>query len=118
MQSGSQSGGPLTRRPSPARVCRPVPSSMCANGGIHMFTLMDWYSGSWSLLVLALLEVVIVAWLFGADRMLGLMQSQMDIWIPGPLRLYWRLTWRYLSPLCIVVSGGAGSSPPGADAVY
>ncbi|XP_043232626.1 sodium-dependent dopamine transporter-like [Amphibalanus amphitrite] len=75
---------------------------MCANGGIHLFTLMDWYSGSWSLLVLALLEVVIVAWLFGAERMLDLMQQRMNIWIPRPLHAYWRFTWRYLSPLCIV----------------
>ena len=36
--------------------------SMCTRGGIHLFTLLDWYSGSWSLLVLALLEVLIVAW--------------------------------------------------------
>ncbi|KAF0288651.1 Sodium- and chloride-dependent glycine transporter 1 [Amphibalanus amphitrite] len=79
-----------------------VNCSMCANGGIHLFTLMDWYSGSWSLLVLALLEVVIVAWLFGAERMLDLMQQRMNIWIPRPLHAYWRFTWRYLSPLCIV----------------
>ena len=78
--------------------------SMCTRGGIHLFTLLDWYSGSWSLLVLALLEVLIVAWLLGADRLLRLMQHSMGIRIPGPLRVYWLLTWRFISPLCIIVS--------------
>ena len=81
-----------------------VGGSMCARGGIHLFTLMDWYSGSWSLLALALLEVIIVAWVFGAERMLDLMQNSMEIRIAAPLRIYWRLTWRFVSPLCIIVS--------------
>ena len=80
---------------------------MCAGGGIHLFTLLDWYSGSWSLLVLALLEVGVVGWVFGADRLLALMQDRMQIWIPGPLRIYWRVSWRYVSPLCIIVSGNS-----------
>ena len=31
-------------------------------GGYYIFALMDWYSGSWSLILLAVLEVILVAW--------------------------------------------------------
>ena len=31
-------------------------------GGYFIFVLMDWYSGSWSLIFLAVLEVILVAW--------------------------------------------------------
>ena len=42
----------------------------CYNSGVFVFELFSWYS-SWSLLLLALLEVVLVAWIFGAKRVLG-----------------------------------------------
>ena len=35
---------------------------MCLQGGYYIFVLMDWYSGSWSLILLAVLEVILVAW--------------------------------------------------------
>jgi SNF family Na+-dependent transporter len=35
---------------------------MCLQGGLYIFVLLDWYSGSWSLLVLAILEVLLVSW--------------------------------------------------------
>ncbi|XP_037091264.1 sodium- and chloride-dependent GABA transporter 2-like [Pollicipes pollicipes] len=76
--------------------------SMCANGGIHLFTLMDWYSGSWSLMVLALLEVLVVAWAFGADRVLTLMEVEMGIRIPRLLRWYWYIMWKYITPVVVV----------------
>ena len=42
---------------------------MCLQGGFYLFVLLDWYSGAWSLLVLAVVEVVLVAWVYGTDRL-------------------------------------------------
>ena len=43
---------------------------MCTNGGYYVFTLLDNVAGSWNILVVALLEVVIVAWLYGANKIM------------------------------------------------
>ena len=39
--------------------------TLCFEGGIHMFSLLDHYSASWNILLFALLEVVLVAWCYG-----------------------------------------------------
>ena len=74
---------------------------MCANGGILMFTLIDWYASSWSLLLMALIEVVLVAWVYGAERLLEKMQHEMQIPIPGVLRFYWLVMWKLITPFVL-----------------
>ena len=44
--------------------------SMCTSGGYYMFTLIDDKSASWNLLLVAFLEVILVGWIYGADRFL------------------------------------------------
>ncbi|XP_043243346.1 sodium- and chloride-dependent glycine transporter 1-like [Amphibalanus amphitrite] len=75
--------------------------SMTANGGILMFTLIDWYASSWSLLLLALIEVVLVAWLYGAEDLLEKMQTEMEIPIPRFLYYYWFVMWKFVTPLVL-----------------
>ena len=43
---------------------------MCLQGGFYIFVLLDEYSGSWSLLVLAVVEVVLVGWVYGTDKLI------------------------------------------------
>ena len=86
---------------------------MCANGGILMFTLIDWYASSWSLLLMALIEVVLVAWVYGAEQMLEKMQTEMEIPIPTFLRYYWLGMWKFITPCVLFVS----TRPPPASAV-
>lgn len=38
---------------------------LCANGGVLMFTLIDWFCSSWSLLLVAIIEVVFVTYAYG-----------------------------------------------------
>ena len=38
---------------------------LCANGGVLMFTLIDWFCSSWSLLLIAIIEVVFVTYAYG-----------------------------------------------------
>ena len=77
---------------------------MCANGGILMFTLIDWYASSWSLLLLALIEVVLVAWVYGAEQLLEKMQVDMEIPVPKFLRYYWLSMWKFITPAVLFVS--------------
>lgn len=79
---------------------------MCMQGGLYIFVLFDEYSGSWSLLILAVLEVVVVGWVYGTERF------TMDIYHMGiqTSRLishYWVFTWKVSTPLilsCVLVA--------------
>ncbi|KAJ9596183.1 hypothetical protein L9F63_027193, partial [Diploptera punctata] len=37
---------------------------MCCNGGVYLFTLMDYNTASWAILVIGLAEVVLIAWVY------------------------------------------------------
>ena len=69
-----------------------------------MFTLIDWYASSWSLLLLALIEVVLVSWVYGAENLLEKMQTEMDIPIPRFLYHYWHAMWKFITPAVLFVS--------------
>jgi len=79
---------------------------MCLQGGLYVFVLLDEYSGSWSLLLLAVVEVVVVGWVYGTDRF------AMDIYHMGIktsrlISCYWAFTWRVSTPLvlsCVLVA--------------
>ncbi|XP_031788424.1 sodium- and chloride-dependent glycine transporter 1 [Nasonia vitripennis] len=70
---------------------------MLCNGGIYLFTLMDWNTASWAVLLIGFAELVLPAWFYGCGRLLhNLAEMQMNF---GPLlRAYWRLSWTLLAP--------------------
>ena len=71
------------------------------NGGVHMFTLFDASAPSWNLLLFALLEVVLVSWVYGVETFLDNM-AEMNIRMSPPVRLYWKLSWKFTTPLILV----------------
>ena len=70
------------------------------NGGIHMFTLFDASAPSWNLLLFALLEVVLVSWVYGVDTFLENI-AEMNIQISPLVKLYWKLSWKFTTPLIL-----------------
>lgn len=48
---------------------------LCYEGGIYVLQLMDNYCASFSALMIGLVEVIAVAWVYGADRFLDGMSS-------------------------------------------
>ncbi|CAG0919253.1 unnamed protein product [Notodromas monacha] len=71
--------------------------SMCARGGIYMFTLIDSYSAGWSLLILALLEIVAVHYVYGSTRFMANIKEMVGEWM-YPSRYYWLINWCFLAP--------------------
>ncbi|KAJ8297497.1 hypothetical protein KUTeg_024028 [Tegillarca granosa] len=68
-------------------------------GGIWIVTLMDNYTASYSLLIVAFFEFIGINWIYGFKRFSD------DIYLmlgkrPG---FYWRATWTVISPLIVVV---------------
>ena len=70
-------------------------------GGIHMFSLFNQAAPSWNLVLFALLEVVVVAWIYGCDAFLDHvveMRGSMNV----AMKTYWMLCWRYLTPTVLI----------------
>merc|ERR1712218_245045 len=75
--------------------------TMCFNGGLYMFDLLDNVSATWNLMLCALVEVVIVSWLYGVDNFLKDIEK-MGIKIPKLLEYYWRFCWCFFTPVSIL----------------
>merc|ERR1712165_648881 len=76
--------------------------SMCSAGGIYMFTLIDSTCASWNILLFAIIELILVAWLYGVDNFLDNIR-EMKIHLPKPVELYWRICWQFVTPILLTV---------------
>ncbi|CAL7937509.1 unnamed protein product [Xylocopa violacea] len=76
---------------------------MVFDGGIYLFTLMDWNTASWAVLLIGLAEVAVVGWCYGCNKFLGdIVEMQMPFSVLQ--RGYWWLSWVVLAPItCLVV---------------
>ena len=76
--------------------------SMFFNGGLYMFDLLDNVSATWNIMLCALIEVVMVSWLYGVNNFLNDIKM-MDIKIPKVMEFYWRFCWCLVTPVSILV---------------
>jgi SNF family Na+-dependent transporter len=95
--------------------------SMVSQGGIYMFTLIDSTCASWNIILFALLEVFLVAWMYGMDKWIenfkemgffvawmysmdkwseNLKEMGMNLW--GPIKWYWIICWKFITPGILV----------------
>ncbi|KAG5336207.1 SC6A5 protein, partial [Acromyrmex heyeri] len=67
------------------------------NAGMYWLQLMDKHAANSSVLLIAVIECVIVAWLYGADRFLDDVQQMIGprsrLW-----RLFWKWMWKFVTP--------------------
>lgn len=71
---------------------------MTANGGIYLFTLLDWHTASWAILLIGFAEVIVLSWVYGIDRILENIK-EMDMKISGVVKIYWKAIWFVVTPL-------------------
>ncbi|XP_060047093.1 inactive sodium-dependent neutral amino acid transporter B(0)AT3 isoform X2 [Erinaceus europaeus] len=83
--------------------CFLLASCFTLQSGSYWLELFDRYAASINLLVFALLEVLGVAYVYGLDRF-----CEDVAWMTGRRPgLYWRLSWRLVSPLLLLLVLGA-----------
>lgn len=68
--------------------------------GIHMFTLFNESAPSWNLLLFAFLEVIAVSWVYGVDKFIEHLSGMVPN-LSTFSKIYWKLTWKYLTPLIL-----------------
>ncbi|XP_034825272.1 sodium- and chloride-dependent glycine transporter 1-like isoform X2 [Maniola hyperantus] len=71
------------------------------NSGMYWLQLMDKYAANWSVLIIAIGECILIAWIYGAEkfccdiqRMIG---RQSRLWV-----LFWSAMWRVVTPAALV----------------
>lgn len=75
---------------------------MCCEGGVYLFTLMEWNTASWAILLIGFAEVIAVSWLYGCSKMLDDMKT-MGMRLSTWARSYWWICWVILTPLALLV---------------
>ncbi|XP_069468964.1 sodium- and chloride-dependent neutral and basic amino acid transporter B(0+)-like isoform X2 [Ambystoma mexicanum] len=68
--------------------------------GIYWVNLIDYYCGGWTLLIAALIEVLAISWIYGANSFIKDIEMMIGKkhWI---FWLWWRACWFFLSPAVI-----------------
>jgi len=73
---------------------------MCAKGGVFMFTLIDSFSAAWSVLLLAITEVLLIIWVYGYTNFFDNIR-EMGIKLPKVSFYYWSANWFVLTPIIL-----------------
>ncbi|XP_060083068.1 sodium- and chloride-dependent glycine transporter 1-like [Ylistrum balloti] len=72
----------------------------CTQAGPYMFQLVDWYLPTWSVVVIALLEVIAIMWCYGGHRVDHGLQDMIGRKMPH----VFRVAAAYISPvLCLLL---------------
>ncbi|XP_043266393.1 sodium- and chloride-dependent glycine transporter 1-like isoform X2 [Venturia canescens] len=79
-------------------VCWLLGLPMVCNGGIYLYTLMDWNTASWAILLIGFVEVALPAWCYGCNKFLGNI-AEMQMSFGRILHGYWKFSWIVLAPL-------------------
>ncbi|XP_077992189.1 sodium-dependent proline transporter-like [Glandiceps talaboti] len=71
---------------------------LVTQGGMYLFTIMDWYIGVISLFIVALFECLAIAWIYGADEF----YTDIEMMLKSRPSILWRVCWQGITPLSIV----------------
>ncbi|XP_076630222.1 sodium- and chloride-dependent glycine transporter 1 isoform X3 [Colletes latitarsis] len=71
---------------------------MVFDGGIYLFTLMDWNTASWAILLIGVAEVGVASWCYGCNKFLRNI-AEMQMRFGCLLHNYWWFSWVVLAPI-------------------
>ncbi|KAH8347870.1 hypothetical protein KR084_001889 [Drosophila pseudotakahashii] len=71
------------------------------NAGMYWLQLMDKYAANWSVLLIAISECILIAWIYGSQRFLndiqGMIGKRSWFW-----NFFWGIMWRYITPATLL----------------
>jgi len=68
------------------------------HGGIYYLQIMDWYSSTFSLMILSFTELVVISWVYGVHRFYKDIELMLGFLPP----MWWRILWQFVTPAVIV----------------
>ncbi|KAG5680362.1 hypothetical protein PVAND_009871 [Polypedilum vanderplanki] len=71
---------------------------MTCHGGIYLFTLMEWHTASWAILLIGAAEIVIFSWVYGINNTLDMIK-EMGMKFVKVTRYFWKAVWVVITPI-------------------
>lgn len=71
---------------------------MTCPGGIFLFTLMEWHTASWAILLIGLGEIVIFSWVYGMDKTFAVIY-EMGMKLGRVVKYFWKSVWIVITPI-------------------
>lgn len=69
---------------------------------MYWLQLMDKYAANWSVLLIAICECILIAWIYGSERFLndiqGMIGERCKCWV-----FFWSWMWRLVTPAALFV---------------
>lgn len=69
---------------------------------MYWLQLIDKYAANWSVLLIAIFECVLIAWIYGSQRFLddiqGMIGERSALW-----NKFWSIMWRLITPATLLV---------------
>lgn len=78
-------------------VCFILGIPMCFSGGVYLFTLLDWNTASWAILLIGMAECAAVSWSYGINRAMKDIAS-MSMKLNIVQQIYWKGVWTITVP--------------------
>jgi len=76
--------------------CFGIPCIM--QGGIYVLQVMDWYSSTFTLMIISFLECMIICWVYGINRFYG----DIELMLGRRPFIWWKIVWCFITPLIII----------------
>ncbi|CAH1268019.1 SLC6A5 [Branchiostoma lanceolatum] len=71
---------------------------MVSQGGIYLLTMVDWYSAGVSLMIVAVTECLVLAWLYGCDRF----YDNIKMMLGSYPSIWWKICWKVITPVVLL----------------
>ncbi|XP_055865027.1 sodium- and chloride-dependent glycine transporter 1-like isoform X2 [Biomphalaria glabrata] len=77
---------------------------LCTQGGSYILNLLDWYIASFSVMLIVVIEVLVLAWIYGTECLYDDLQAMLGY---RPCKV-WVYFWKYLTPAFVLTLWTAG----------
>ncbi|KAI1721390.1 sodium:neurotransmitter symporter family domain-containing protein [Ditylenchus destructor] len=74
---------------------------LCTAAGIYWIVLLESFTATWPLIIIAFFEVMIICWIYGADNFLDNIKWMTRFY--PPIYIVWKFIWKFLCPLLFLV---------------
>ncbi|CAD5111710.1 DgyrCDS1001 [Dimorphilus gyrociliatus] len=71
---------------------------LVTRGGMYIFQILDWYCAAFSVMVIALLECIVIAWIYKARRL----YDEIEMMIGYKPSIWWKICWLCITPSLMI----------------
>ncbi|CAG5131873.1 unnamed protein product, partial [Candidula unifasciata] len=67
-------------------------------GGIYLLQIIDWYSATFSLMLISVVECVVISWIYGVQRFV----KDIELMLGKQPCIGWQIMWKYVTPTLVL----------------